>query len=66
MRKLWKSILESYELPLDMVLESKEVVKEKARTQEQEAIAQQKSQQRIQAMQQAGAFYQQQQKQFKQ
>lgn len=66
MRKLWKSILESYELPLDMVLESKEVVKEKARTQEQEAIAMQKSQQRIQAMQQAGAFYQQQQKQFKQ
>lgn len=65
MRKLWREIFESYELPQDMVMDSKEVVQNKSKTQEQEALAQQKMQQRVQAMQQAWAFYQQQQQQFK-
>ena len=65
MKKLWRSIFEAYELPQDLVMDSKEIVKEKTNFNEQQVVAQQKSQQRIQAMQQAGAWFQQQQNQWR-
>lgn len=65
MRKLWRSIFEAYELPQDLVLDSKEIVKNRTNVQAMNQIAQQKAQQRIVAMQQAGAGFQQQQSQWK-
>jgi len=43
MRKLWKEIFEAYEMPQEMVLESKDVAKEKMNFQQ----AQQKMQQKL-------------------
>jgi len=52
MRKLWRSIFESYELPQDLVLDSKDIVKEKSNYQKLDAMAQQRMQAQFQAAQQ--------------
>lgn len=65
MRKLWRSIFEAYELPQDLVLDTKEIVKEKTNFQAQQQMANQKMQQRIQQQQQAWQFFQQQQQSWK-
>ncbi len=65
MKKLWRSIFEAYELPQDLVMESKDIVKEKTNFQFQQQVASQKAQERIAAMQQAWAGFQQQQAQWK-
>lgn len=52
MRKLWRNIFEAYELPQDMVMDTKEVMKTKADSQYQQQVQNQKMQTRIQNMQQ--------------
>jgi hypothetical protein len=42
MRKLWKEIFEAYEMPQDMVLEQKDVAKEKFNYQKVQQNMQQK------------------------
>lgn len=64
MRKLWRNIFEAYELPQDMVMDTKEVMKTKADSQYQQQVQNQKMQTRIQNMQQQWAYFQQQQQQF--
>ena len=53
MKKLWRSIFEAYELPQDLVLDSKDIAKEKVNVQ----MLNQKMQQRVQNQFQAASNY---------
>lgn len=52
MRKLWKEIFEAYEMPQELVLESKEIVRDTAKYQKEQMKAQQKVQAEMQQGQQ--------------